>query len=346
MKKILAIQICAFLIVAGALGGLLYTTNVYDNVKSSIVTLLCLSCIKLNSKTQLEGTFDTATGGPHSDFVLNNLTKGPVFLAYRQDVCAACDEMEPIVKEIFDVEFEPEETLVQTVILNNTNVTFIHINLDHTSDELKKIVHEQFATKVFDEKGKSTSVVDYTVSSNPATNQLVVRCPMRDDIDAVLETLNQIDVKPIQVKIDCLISEVYADMTFDRETTIAIDNLFGESVTMNPAGTAFGADVQQLVQDDEYLPAFPGASLREVARSRMGLNIGYLNAAKAGRDRQPNGVGHIVHIGEVLLPVSCSMIQQRQTIEGPIDEDADDRFSNTINIFFDTFHDYVKCLVG
>jgi Flp pilus assembly secretin CpaC len=152
----------------------------------------------------------------------------------------------------------------------------------HTSDELKTIIHEQFATKLFDEKGKSTSVVDYTVSSNPATNQLIVRCPTRDDIDAVLETLNQVDVKPIQVKIDCLISEVYADMTFDRETTIAIDNLFGERVVMNPAGTAFGADVQQLVQDDQYLPAFPGASLREVARSRMGLNIGYLSSGKAG----------------------------------------------------------------
>jgi len=152
----------------------------------------------------------------------------------------------------------------------------------HTSDELKKIIHEQFATKLFDKKGKETKIVDYTVSSNPATNQLIVRCPAREDIDAVLETLNQVDVKPIQVKIDCLISEVYADMTFDRETTIAIDNLFGEQVVMNPAGTAFGADVQQLVMDDEYLPAFPGASLREVARSRMGLNIGYLNAAKAG----------------------------------------------------------------
>jgi len=152
----------------------------------------------------------------------------------------------------------------------------------HTSDDLRKIIHEQFATKLFDQKGKSTSVVDYTVSSNPATNQLIVRCPARDDIDAVLETLDQIDVKPIQVKIDCLISEVYADMTFDRETTIAIDNLFGESIAMNPAGTAFGADVQQLVKDGDYLPAFPGASLREVARSRMGLNIGYLNAAKAG----------------------------------------------------------------
>jgi type II secretory pathway component GspD/PulD (secretin) len=152
----------------------------------------------------------------------------------------------------------------------------------HTSDELQKIIHEQFATKLFDEKGKSTQVSDYTVSSNPATNQLIVRCPLKEDTDAVLQTLEYVDVPPIQVKIECLVSEVYADMTFDRETTLAIDNLFGENVVMKPAGTAFGADVRQLVKDNEYLPAFPGASLREVARSRMGLNIGYLNDAKAG----------------------------------------------------------------
>jgi len=153
---------------------------------------------------------------------------------------------------------------------------------NHTSDELKKIIHEQFATKLFDQKGKSTQISDYTVSSNPSTNQLIVRCPLREDIDAVLQTLENVDVAPIQVKIECLVSEVYADMTFDRETTIAIDSLFGERVVMKPAGTAFGADVQQLVMDDEYLPAFPGASLREVARSRMGLNIGYLSLDKAG----------------------------------------------------------------
>jgi type II secretory pathway component GspD/PulD (secretin) len=152
----------------------------------------------------------------------------------------------------------------------------------HTSDDLKKIIHEQFATKLFDQKGKSTQISDYTVSSNPSTNQLIVRCPLKEDADAVLQTLEYVDVPPIQVKIECLVSEVYADMTFDRETTIAIDNLFGENVVMNPAGTAFGADVRQLVQDDEYLPAFPGASLREVARSRMGLNIGYINTAEAG----------------------------------------------------------------
>lgn len=152
----------------------------------------------------------------------------------------------------------------------------------HTSDELQKIIHEQFATKLFNEKGKSTQVSDYTVSSNPATNQLIVRCPLKEDAEAVLQTLEYVDIAPIQVKIECLVSEVYADLTFDRETTLAIDNLFGENVVMNPAGTAFGADVRQLVQDNEYLPAFPGASLREVARSRMGLNIGYLNTAKAG----------------------------------------------------------------
>ena len=111
---------------------------------------------------------------------------------------------------------------------------------------------------------------------------MIVRCPLKEDVEAVLQTLEYVDVPPIQVKIECLVSEVYADMTFDRETTIAIDNLFGENVVMNPAGTAFGADVRQLVKDNEYLPAFPGASLREVARSRMGLNIGYLNDAKAG----------------------------------------------------------------
>jgi len=151
----------------------------------------------------------------------------------------------------------------------------------HTSDELKKIVHEQFATKLFDKKGKETKLVDYTVSSNPATNQLIVRCPSREDVDAVLELLEAVDVPPIQIKIDCLISEIYADFTFDRETTIAIENLFGEGVTMKPGGTPFGANVQELVLDDESLPAFPGASLRELVRARMGLKIGYLSTTRA-----------------------------------------------------------------
>ena len=144
-----------------------------------------------------------------------------------------------------------------------------------TSDELKQIINEQYATKTIDPKGKETITLEYNVSSSSATNQLIVKCPAREDAEAVLETLNQADVPPIQVKIDCLISEIYADFTFDREVTIAIENLFGEDIALKPSGTAFGADVQQLIADDEYLPAFPGASLRELVRARIGLNIGY-----------------------------------------------------------------------
>lgn len=149
----------------------------------------------------------------------------------------------------------------------------------HTSDDLKSLIHEQFATKLFDKKGKETQISDYTVSSNSATNQLIVRCPTREDAEAVLEMLQKTDVPPIQVKIDCLISEIYADFTYDRETTIAIENLFGENVTLKPGGTAFGADVRQLIADDEYLAAFPGASLRELIRARMGLKLGYSSDA-------------------------------------------------------------------
>ncbi|UCF17867.1 MAG: hypothetical protein JSW59_10455 [Phycisphaerales bacterium] len=155
---------------------------------------------------------------------------------------------------------------------------------NHGSDDLKKIIHEQFATKLFDKKGKETKLVDYTVTSQPSTNQLIVRCPTREDAEAVLEVLNEVDIPPIQVKIDCLISDVFADMTFDRETTIAIDNLFGEGVALKPGGTAFGANVQELVEEDQFLPAFPGASFRDLMRSRMGLAVGYLSTGKLGHE--------------------------------------------------------------
>ncbi|MHC4752331.1 MAG: type II secretion system protein GspD [Planctomycetota bacterium] len=135
----------------------------------------------------------------------------------------------------------------------------------HTSDYLQEIIHKQFATSLFDKKGKETKIVDYTVSSNPATNQLVVRCPAQEDAEAVLEVLKHADIQPIQVKIDCLISEVYADMTMDRETTILIQNLFGEAISL---GGKYA--------DGTLLPAFPGAALRDAARSRFGLLAGYL----------------------------------------------------------------------
>jgi len=135
----------------------------------------------------------------------------------------------------------------------------------HTSDKLRQIIYEQFATQLFDEKGKSTNVKDYTVTSNPATNQLVVRCPTLQDVEAVLEVLEKVDVPPIQVRIDCMVAEVYADFTADRAVTIEIKRLFGENIYLGGARSSSG----------ELWPAFPGAALRDVARSRFGLKIGY-----------------------------------------------------------------------
>jgi len=145
----------------------------------------------------------------------------------------------------------------------------------HTSEELRQVVNDQFATMIFDEKGKSTRQADYTVSSVSATNQLIVRCPGREDVEAVLELLEQVDVPPTQVKIDCIISEVYADKTLDWSTTIAIQELFGEQISAGPAGQLFGSAVDELLKDPSRLAAFPGASLRELSRARMGLQIGY-----------------------------------------------------------------------
>ncbi len=136
MKKLLAIQVCAIVLISGALAGIVTTTSVYDDVQSVIVSVLCLSCIKLDPKTHLEFTFETANGQNHQEFILDNLSKGPVFLTYRTDACEACDVMEPIVQDIFGVHFEKEETVIKTVSFDDTNVTFIHINLDHSTQEL------------------------------------------------------------------------------------------------------------------------------------------------------------------------------------------------------------------
>lgn len=173
-----------------------------------------------------------------------------------------------------DVYKEPPQIREQIVGGKSEFKLFYFCNY-HTSDELKQVVHDQFATVIFDEKGKSTRQADYTVSSVAATNQLVVRCPNKEDVEAVLELLHYVDVPPVQVKIDCIISEVYADKTLDWSTTLDIQELFGEDIMAGPSGQPFGMAVDELLKQPSLLPAFPGATVRELARARMGLQIGY-----------------------------------------------------------------------
>ena len=173
--------------------------------------------------------------------------------------------------DLFD---EPPKIIKQTVAGAEEWKLFYYCR-HHTADAMAEIVNEQFGSKLFDPKGKSTVVPNYKVSVSLKTNQLIVRCQSEEDVQSVVELLEIVDVAPIQVKIDCLISEVYADKTLDWETTVQIGDLFGEDIAMGGSAQPFGEDVLDLVTEGAILPAFPGASLREVARSKMGLKIGY-----------------------------------------------------------------------
>ncbi len=101
----------------------------------------------------------------------------------------------------------------------------------------------------------------FKVSSNPTTNQLIIHCADDAEADQVLQFLERLDVPPIQVHIDCLILERFGDITMDWETSLLIENLFGEGVTL-------GASKYPKA-------AFPGASLRESRRSEFGMDFGY-----------------------------------------------------------------------
>ncbi|MHC4624498.1 MAG: type II secretion system protein GspD [Planctomycetota bacterium] len=137
----------------------------------------------------------------------------------------------------------------------------------HPVDKLADLVNTQFSeffrktpTKN-NPRGTEYPRPTYSVSPNAATNQLIVHCPNGEEADMVLEFLHKVDVAPIQVNVDCLILERFSDVTMDWETSIDIDNLFGEKITL---GGKEG-------------PEFPGASLREPRRAEFGLDVGYWN---------------------------------------------------------------------
>jgi len=110
----------------------------------------------------------------------------------------------------------------------------------------------------------------FVVSQNPATNQLILHCPDDEQADRVLEYLQRVDVLPIQVNIDCMILERFGDVTKDWASTLWVENLFGEGITLGEktGGTS---------------PAFPGAELREAKRGDFGLDFGYwINKGESG----------------------------------------------------------------
>ena len=157
--------------------------------------------------------------------------------------------------------------IVEGTIGDKTDAKLFYFSKYHSVDKLKTLIDNQFIKRFIDPKGKPTVVVDYNCSINAATNQLVVRCPTVIDAEQVLSFLEKVDVPPIQVKIDCIISEVYADHTLDWETRLQIQNLFGQEINL--------------------VGKLPGAALRDIARSTFGLKVGYVEGGTydAANDR-------------------------------------------------------------
>jgi len=145
-------------------------------------------------------------------------------------------------------------------IKTSNGVKLFYFTRQHAVDNLAALVDQQFV-KVKTDKGNKSYSPYYTVSKNPATNQLIIDCPGDEEADKVLEFLEMVDVPPIQVNIDCLILERFADVTMDWETTILIENFFGEEVTLGKSKFPE--------------PAFPGSALRESKRREFGLDFGF-----------------------------------------------------------------------
>jgi thiol-disulfide isomerase/thioredoxin len=137
MKKFVVLQVCALVLISGALGGMFAFTPAYDEVRSGIVLVLCLSCLKLEPKTVSDFTFETVNGVPHPEFVLENLSEGPVFLHYSGDACAGCDVMYPVIKNLFSIEFGKQDMFHTLVTFENATVSYIYVNIHHTTDTLR-----------------------------------------------------------------------------------------------------------------------------------------------------------------------------------------------------------------
>jgi hypothetical protein len=145
MKRIQILQIIMLFVFVISFFSILLTTDVYDEVQRKIVEELCLSCVKLKPNTIKEYRFETANKASHPDFILENLSKGPVILDYRITFCPGCNILEEsILSKVFNYTFrdpltypdDPDLLYVEKEF-GNTTVTFIHI---HTGDETSKDV--------------------------------------------------------------------------------------------------------------------------------------------------------------------------------------------------------------
>ena len=166
-------------------------------------------------------------------------------------------QSENILRNLSRIRVLPDPNVIEpaiyteppSIIQDKNDVKLFYFVRNHTVPEIAALITQQYG---------------FPLSQNQATNQLIVKCKTGSDANSVLTFLREVDVPPIQVRIDCIVSEIFADATMDWETTLLITNLFGENIVLGGKTDASG----------NVLPAFPGASIRDQGRSQMGLKVG------------------------------------------------------------------------
>lgn len=148
MKKKLAVNIVLVILISSALGGMFFFTDIYSDVKSGIVDVLCLSCIKLDPKTSMDFTFETVHDQKHPDFIKNQLKKqGPILIQYSDDGCSACrniidNVINPKLKISFpkndqgDIDYS--QSFEKEITLGNISFYYVYINTDHVKNKTKE----------------------------------------------------------------------------------------------------------------------------------------------------------------------------------------------------------------
>lgn len=115
-KKLMAVWTVLLLLSVAMLAGGAFTEG-YGRA-DKINSLPCLGCLALDPYRAAEWRVSPET---QPMFVAENLSSKPVFLHYRTDVCPGCDEMEPHIA-VLEAQY-------------GEDIQFIHINLDHATDE-------------------------------------------------------------------------------------------------------------------------------------------------------------------------------------------------------------------
>ncbi|MEN6385633.1 MAG: hypothetical protein ABFD79_10595 [Phycisphaerales bacterium] len=216
--------------------------------KFKLISMICVACAFLFvgcGKTQ--EFFDRKPVEIHSRDIIRDVSQIPVI----PDTNNPMPEFFVAPPEIKT--FSPQDTKLY------------YFSKNHPPEKLAELVKSQLG---------------YQVDINPATNQLIIKSLLPEDALVALEFLQQVDVPPIQVRIDCLISEIFADSTMDWETSLAIGDLFGDGQGgIRKVGDTIAETISLTGGGKDNL-AFPGASARDTARANSGLQIGM--ASKSG----------------------------------------------------------------